>query len=607
MFVFDRSPRPYSARFTAPKPEHVSRKATVSSPWDPQEREADEVAEKVLQTGEPGAMSSAPAAIQRECAECGANREPVLDAGAAVRAAGQGGEALPRATSDYFERRFGQDFSSVRVHTDGAAPAAARAVNARAYTLGSDIVFASGAYAPDSADGRRLLAHELTHVVQQRGEASAATVIQRACGPREIGAVSGCESAVSSPDGERFFFNASCDTLRDGELARLVEFARTVSNGDRLIVHGFASEEGPPEFNDSLSCQRARMAEAILRYALGLLGIGATFKLVQHGATAGPRPELRMVLIEKLLAPAEVAPVLPLEDTVPPLPDTVRAPDASTAQALHSRARAIPQEMTLSDAGSEAALLPMGSLHTMSRSDFIRLPDRAAAEWTIDRLGAFQNQLRESAATHNIPMQLLAAILLNELTDINILDLIQEGRGSTTGSLGIGQIQVQTALDDGLIDHIEDIRRPSDYISGSEVSRLGEVAHDPRRLVGERLQVPQFAIEAAAREIAHLLRRMGENLDKPFQIRNQFFATGPVGDSIYDGVWHGDRISREAQLAYMVGAAYNSPDIIIAENPLGMNSEYQENAIPNGQSASNMAQILATYGLFRDMPPAPSD
>ncbi|GAA2688594.1 MULTISPECIES: DUF4157 domain-containing protein [Actinosynnema] len=66
------------------------------------------------------------------------------------------------------EGRFGTSFADVRVHTDGAAHSSAKAVNAQAYTVGSNIVFQSGGYDPGSAAGRHVLAHELTHVVQQR-------------------------------------------------------------------------------------------------------------------------------------------------------------------------------------------------------------------------------------------------------------------------------------------------------------------------------------------------------------------------------------------------------------------------------------------------------
>jgi len=67
------------------------------------------------------------------------------------------------------EHRFGHDFSRVRVHAGEAAAASAEEVNSHAYTVGRNIVFGAGAYAPGSQRGRRLIAHELTHVVQQRG------------------------------------------------------------------------------------------------------------------------------------------------------------------------------------------------------------------------------------------------------------------------------------------------------------------------------------------------------------------------------------------------------------------------------------------------------
>lgn len=80
-----------------------------------------------------------------------------------------GGRQLPDATRSYFEARLGYDFSDVRLHTGPRADAAARGVNARAFTLGRDVVFRSGAFQPHTSDGKRLLAHELTHVVQQIG------------------------------------------------------------------------------------------------------------------------------------------------------------------------------------------------------------------------------------------------------------------------------------------------------------------------------------------------------------------------------------------------------------------------------------------------------
>lgn len=87
---------------------------------------------------------------------------------------------LDPGTRAFMESRFGYDFSAVRVHSGTAAGQSARDVNARAYTAGHDIVFGAGRFAPGTPDGRRLIAHELTHVVQQSGAVTASlAVIQR--------------------------------------------------------------------------------------------------------------------------------------------------------------------------------------------------------------------------------------------------------------------------------------------------------------------------------------------------------------------------------------------------------------------------------------------
>ena len=83
---------------------------------------------------------------------------------------GGGGQPLPESARAHFEPRFGRDFSQVRMHTDTRAAESARAVNARAYTVGQDVVFGAGQYVPGTQTGQRLLAHELAHVVQQSNE-----------------------------------------------------------------------------------------------------------------------------------------------------------------------------------------------------------------------------------------------------------------------------------------------------------------------------------------------------------------------------------------------------------------------------------------------------
>ncbi len=166
---------------------------------DPLEREADRVADAVVsnQALVAGA-ESAGTAVQRKCEACETDEQdtvrlqreddgPVVDdedvrmkavnpggdvsaAGSAERAAAAvsvSGAPLSPQTRAYFEPRFRRDLSDVRIHTHQRAQQAAGLMGARAYTLGRDIAFAAGAYVPQSFEGRRLLAHELTHVIQQ--------------------------------------------------------------------------------------------------------------------------------------------------------------------------------------------------------------------------------------------------------------------------------------------------------------------------------------------------------------------------------------------------------------------------------------------------------
>jgi hypothetical protein len=79
-----------------------------------------------------------------------------------------GGSPLDAGTRSFMETRLGADFSDVRIHTGARADDSARSINAQAYTVGSQVVFRSGAFQPDSPAGQHVLAHELAHVVQQR-------------------------------------------------------------------------------------------------------------------------------------------------------------------------------------------------------------------------------------------------------------------------------------------------------------------------------------------------------------------------------------------------------------------------------------------------------
>ena len=117
-------------------------------------------------------MSHAHRREQRTQSEAATTRRV---APASARAMPASGVPLEHGAREFMEGRFGHDFSRVRVHTDSTAAASAKSANAEAYTVGSNIVFGSGQYAPGSPSGRELLAHELAHVVQQEKFSGGAT------------------------------------------------------------------------------------------------------------------------------------------------------------------------------------------------------------------------------------------------------------------------------------------------------------------------------------------------------------------------------------------------------------------------------------------------
>jgi len=203
----------------------VQPKLTINQPGDIYEQEADTVAERVMRTPEPhstffqpipltsvqrkcaaceqeekvhrkedeeqedSSIQLKPAedfVIQRKCAHCeeeeklqmkgesGASSQ--LTATAAVHdVINSGGQALDAGTKGFMESRFGYDFGKVRIHNDSLAHQSSEEINALAYTHGNHVVFGSGKYQPDTNSGKQLLAHELTHVIQQQN----ARIIQR--------------------------------------------------------------------------------------------------------------------------------------------------------------------------------------------------------------------------------------------------------------------------------------------------------------------------------------------------------------------------------------------------------------------------------------------
>ena len=160
---------------------NVQFKLTVGAANGSLENEADAMADKVMRMPEQNF-------IQRKCAHCEeeekAQRKPLTSfiqkkdtAGNSIasniisnqiQSTKGNGNAMNESTKSFMENRFSADFSSVKIHTGSYASQLSNQLNAQAFTVGNDIYFDEGKYSPESLEGKHLLAHELTHVVQQK-------------------------------------------------------------------------------------------------------------------------------------------------------------------------------------------------------------------------------------------------------------------------------------------------------------------------------------------------------------------------------------------------------------------------------------------------------
>jgi hypothetical protein len=178
--------------FFQPKPVSTPGRLTINQPSNLCEQEADAMADKVIQGSLPKPAFFSPSLVQRKCAKCEEeekNMQRKENSNDAMKSASletenyisslSGGKALSNEERTFFESGMGYDFSNVRIHNDSNANQSAKSINALAYTHGNNIVFGSDQYKPNSSEGKKLLAHELTHVLQQNSAAVQYESIQR--------------------------------------------------------------------------------------------------------------------------------------------------------------------------------------------------------------------------------------------------------------------------------------------------------------------------------------------------------------------------------------------------------------------------------------------
>jgi hypothetical protein len=233
---------------------------------------------------------------------------------------------------------------------------------------------------------------------------------------------------------------------------------------------------------------------------------------------------------------------------------------------------------------------PTGALQSqgLSEMDVRTLFSMTAAKrlaWYKQQLSSYQSQLQASSNCHQIPMQLLATVILNELGDINWQDVWQQ-RLANSGSLGFAQIQVGTAKSHKLVEQAGD-KLP---LSDSQVAK--------------RLAIPEYAIEAAAREVRLLVESMTKNLSNPWQQRFSFSLTSinhlKSANDIYNFIGGATQREKEQNLAELVIAAYNSPGIIEAKKAASITPNvpgfiYANGTIHGGNSRHIAAELFDNH------------
>lgn len=293
---------------------HSLPKLEIGKRNDKYEKEADAVADGVMRMPDPSnyvqmkRYGSTPD-ISMKCAKC--EEEEKLQMKPSMQRSTDGstqyasenidrrlnsskgrGHALPTPLGREMGSEIGSDFSAVRIHTDANAIQMNRELGAKAFANGRDVYFNSGQYNPSSSEGKHLLAHELTHVVQQKG--SGESSIQRykwENDPSKAPPMS-CQAATSLPAGVGIdiLFGNNSNTLSKLDKAAALTFVQSwykIPAPQPARVDGYASIDGPGKINWPLSCKRAEaLASELKAPSDGSKGIpSAHIKVFAQGET----------------------------------------------------------------------------------------------------------------------------------------------------------------------------------------------------------------------------------------------------------------------------------------------------------------------------------
>lgn len=332
----------------------IQAKLKISQPNDKYEREADRLADAVMQMPEHKVQRQSEAQEKMLRIQEESTQMPAVAPGLEthIQSIKGHGQPLPRSVRAFFEPRLGHYFTKVRVYNGDLGAKAASALNARAFTVGHNIVFGAGHYAPETSEGKKLLAHELTHTIQQSAFGASSSSIRHAFTimrtPEQIGLDPVTErlslygSKIPRPTVVRVG-DSILATIHFGQndflldllgfrlVERLSEELRLIPN-PTVVVDGHASTEGSSEYNLDLSEKRRLAVIAVLRSKLsgavtfGGKAYGESEPAVEEtGKTSvdleNQRAQNRRVVVWIIPTPV-VKPAKPIDLTLPIRPPT---------------------------------------------------------------------------------------------------------------------------------------------------------------------------------------------------------------------------------------------------------------------------------------------
>jgi len=352
----------------------LQRKLSIGSSNDPLEHEADRIADQVMNIKPNSGVTSTVPKIQRASISSASSDANVP--ASVNRVLSNSGRPMKSGLRQDMEQRFGRDFSQVRIHTGNVANQSTRDVNARAFTMGNHVVFGASEFAPNTNSGKRLLAHELTHIVQQsRGKEKNIQRDTLENDPSTAPPMS-CPLATSSPAGVSmeviFGVNSDIlDVLGQAAVSNFVGNWHLAAVAEPVRVDGFASIEGPPSLNWPLSCRRAEsLKQELISPSDGSPGIsGGSITLFAQGETNQFSPSLAPNRRAQAHIPA-----------VPLVPPTVTSETVETSPGVRTRTDiGVGEEVDLTHSVGSVTWTTSGGTLSATTGTTVRLtaPDTA--------------------------------------------------------------------------------------------------------------------------------------------------------------------------------------------------------------------------------------